>query len=96
MTRPAPQPKPGIREIAAYVPGKSRVEGVEDPIKLSSNENILGSSVAAREAFVDAASKLHVYPDGSAIALRQAIAKHFRLEPERLFFGCGSDEIFGL
>jgi histidinol-phosphate aminotransferase len=96
MSLPAPQPKPGIRDIAPYVPGKSHVEGVEDPIKLSSNENILGCSVAAREAFVEAASKLHIYPDGSAKALRAAIADHFQLEPERLFFGCGSDEIFGL
>jgi histidinol-phosphate aminotransferase len=96
MTLPAPQPKAGIREIAAYVPGKAHVEGVEDPIKLSSNENILGSSVEARTAFLEAAEKLHVYPDGSAKLLREAIATHFRLEPERLFFGCGSDEIFGL
>ena len=96
MKPSAPQPKAGIREIAAYVPGKSRVEGVEDPIKLSSNENILGSSVEARAAFLEAAGKLNVYPDGSAHALRAAIADHFSLEPERLFFGCGSDEIFGL
>ena len=56
MTPPSPtQPKAGIRDIAAYVPGKSRVEGVEDPIKLSSNENILGSSVQAKAAFLEAA-----------------------------------------
>lgn len=96
MTSTAPQPKAGIRDIAAYVPGKSSVEGVEDPIKLSSNENILGCSVEAREAFVEAASRLNVYPDGQATALRRAIAQRFGLEPERLFFGCGSDEIFGL
>jgi histidinol-phosphate aminotransferase len=50
----------------------------------------------AREAFVEQASRLHAYPDGSAKALRTAIARTFDLQPERLFFGCGSDEIFGL
>ena len=38
----APEPKPGILDIEAYVGGKSRVEGIAHPIKLSSNENILG------------------------------------------------------
>lgn len=92
----APQPKAGIADIAAYVPGKSKVEGVANPVKLSSNENILGCSVMARTAFVEAADKLNIYPDGQATALRAAISTHFKLEPERLFFGCGSDEIFGL
>ena len=33
---------------------------------------------------------------GNATALRMAIAQKHGLEPERLFFGCGTDEIFGL
>ena len=43
-TAPRPTPKRGILDIAPYVPGKSKVEGVEHPLKLSANENILGSS----------------------------------------------------
>jgi histidinol-phosphate aminotransferase len=91
-----PVPKPGILDIHAYVPGKSKAEGVADPVKLSANENILGSSPKAREAFATAASELHIYPDPRALLLREAIAERYRLEPERLFFGCGSDEIFQL
>ena len=97
MTRTAPEPKPGILDIVAYVPGKSKGPRADSqPVKLSSNENILGCSPKAREAYVEAASKLNLYPDSTHAALRGAIARHFRLEPERLLFGCGSDEIFAL
>lgn len=93
---PRPTPKPGILDIHAYVPGKAKAEGVADPIKLSANENILGSSEAARAAYAAAASQLHIYPDSRTSILRQAIAERYRLEPERLIFGCGSDEVFQL
>jgi histidinol-phosphate aminotransferase len=48
----------------------------------------------AAAAYLKAASRLHVYPDSRALALRAAIAERYRLEPERLVFGCGSDEVF--
>jgi histidinol-phosphate aminotransferase len=91
-----PLPKPGIMDIHAYVPGKAKAEGVANPIKLSANENILGSSPAAREAYAAAANELHLYPDPRANILRTAIADRYGLEPERLVFGCGSDEVFAL
>lgn len=95
--RPArPAPKPGILDIAPYVGGKAKVVGFDKPLKLSSNENVLGCSPHARAAYLQAADKLHIYPDGRATALREAIARRYRLEPERLVFGCGSDELFGL
>ncbi len=89
-------PKAGILDIEPYVGGKAKVEGVADPLKLSSNENILGSSPLARLAFQEAASRLHYYPDGKASPVRAAVATEYGLEPERLIFGCGSDEIFTL
>ncbi|MEY4554998.1 MAG: hypothetical protein RL093_117, partial [Pseudomonadota bacterium] len=46
-----PNPKPGILDIAPYVGGKSRIEGVAEPMKLSSNENALGAGEKAREAY---------------------------------------------
>ncbi len=93
---PGPLPKPGILDIQAYVPGKSKVDGVADPVKLSSNENILGASPSARAAFIAAADSLHIYPDSRASVLRAAVAQHFRLEPERLVFGDGTDEVLHL
>jgi len=91
-----PVPKPGIMDIHAYVPGKSKADGVENPIKLSANENILGSSEKARAAYQTSADELQMYPDSRTTILRTAIAERFRLEPERLIFGCGSDEVFAL
>jgi histidinol-phosphate aminotransferase len=91
-----PQPKPGILDIAHYVPGKSKVAGIDRPIKLSANENALGSSPAAREAYLQAAGELNLYPEGRANVLRERLAEAFGLEPERLIFGCGSDELFTL
>ena len=91
-----PVPKPGIMDIHAYVPGKAKADGVAAPIKLSANENILGSSPKAREAYAGAAGQLHMYPDSRTSLLREAVAEDFGLEPERLIFGQGSDEVFQL
>ncbi len=93
---PRPVPKPGILDIHAYVPGKAKAEGVDNPVKLSANENILGSSEAARAAYAAAAHELHLYPDSRTTLLRTAVAERYGLEPERLIFGCGSDEVFAL
>ncbi|MEJ0064709.1 MAG: histidinol-phosphate transaminase [Caulobacteraceae bacterium] len=91
-----PQAKPGILDIIPYKPGKSTADGVTDPLKLSGNENILGCSPYARDAFVDAAGLLNVYPDGRGTALRTAIAERWQIEPDRLVLGCGTDELLHL
>lgn len=97
MSTPArPQPKAGVMDIAAYVPGKSAApEGVKLH-KLSSNENPLGSSLAAQEAVKALAGKMEFYPDGSATRLRDAIAEAYGLNPANIVCSNGSDEIIGL
>lgn len=92
----APAPKQGILDIAPYVGGKSKIDGVAEPLKLSSNENALGCSARAVAAYEDAAAKLFRYPDGHAGPLRAAVSAYHDLEPERLVFGNGSDEVFSL
>lgn len=92
----SPTPKPGILEISPYVGGKSKVEGVANPVKLSSNENALGCSPLTQRAYLEAAGRLHLYPDGKALGIRAAVAERYGLEPDRLMFGCGTDEIFSL
>jgi len=92
----APQPKPGILDISAYVPGESRTPGNLKPIKLSSNETPLGPSPAAIEAFKATAGSLERYPDGSATALRAAIAQRYGLNADRIVCGAGSDELLNL
>ncbi|CFX26975.1 Histidinol-phosphate aminotransferase [Candidatus Filomicrobium marinum] len=92
----APQPKPGILDISAYVPGESRTIGNVKPIKLSSNETPLGPSPTAVAAFRAAADSLERYPDGSASALRSAIGARYGLNPDRIVCGAGSDELLNL
>ena len=92
-----PQPKPGVMDIAAYVPGKSAAPaGVAKVHKLSSNESPLGPSPKAIEAVRDVAAKLEFYPDGSATRLRGAIAEAHGLNPANILCSNGSDEVLGL
>jgi histidinol-phosphate aminotransferase len=91
-----PIAKPGILDIAPYVGGKSAIAGIAEPMKLSSNENALGAGEKAREAYSAAIGNIHLYPDGRAARLRAAVADHHGLEPDRLIFGNGSDEVFAL
>jgi histidinol-phosphate aminotransferase len=90
-----PAPKPGIMDIEAYVPGKSSAKGAKI-FKLSSNESPIGASSKAMEAFKSASDSLALYPDGSATALRNAIAARYGLNAERIICGAGSDEILQL
>lgn len=94
MTRPTPQP--GILDIAPYIPGESAVPGGLKPIKLSSNESALGPSPKAVDAFRAEADLLARYPDGSATALRNALAAHYGLNASRIVCGAGSDELLSL
>ena len=80
-------------DIAAYVPGRSTSEDGRKVIKLSSNENPLGTAKEAIMAFAGHKTDLERYPDPSAAALRGAIAAKYGLDPARVIYGTGSDEI---
>ena len=81
MTANRPQPRPGVLDIAPYVPGKSSAPGVAKVFKLSSNETPLGPSESAIAAYRAVGEHLEDYPDGSATALREAIGGAFGLDP---------------
>jgi histidinol-phosphate aminotransferase len=92
----APRPLPGVYAIEPYKGGEATIPGIAKPVKLASNENPLGSSEAARRAYAEAVSGAHIYPEGGATLLREAIARRYGLDPARIVCGAGSDEIFGL
>jgi histidinol-phosphate aminotransferase len=91
-----PRPRPGVLDIAAYVPGKSSAPGVAKVFKLSSNETPLGPSPRAIAAYKAASDNLEEYPDGAASELREAIGRAFGLDPERIVCGTGSDDLLHL
>src|SRR5262245_40454869 len=96
MANTAPQPRPGIMSISAYVPGESEVEGSIKPIELSPNAAPLAPSPKAIAAYRAEADRLERYPDGASTALRNAIARHYGLDPARIVCGAGSDELISL
>ncbi len=90
-----PTAKPWIMGIHAYTPGKSRAADGRELIKLSANENPLGSSEAALQAR-SAVNQMAPYPDPGAHELRRAIGNLHGIDPERIVCGTGSDELLNL
>jgi histidinol-phosphate aminotransferase len=90
-----PQARPGILDIAPYIPGKSGHAGLKAH-KLSSNESPLGASPKAKAAFTACAESLEFYPDGAARVLREAIAARYGLNADHIVCGAGSDELLQL
>lgn len=91
-----PQPKPWIAAIHAYVPGKASASDGRPLVKLSANENPLGTSPAALSALETARGHAAGYPDPGAVALREAIADLHGLDADRIVCGTGSDELLNL
>ncbi len=88
----APQPKPWISEIHAYVPGKSAGDDGRLLVKLSANENPLGTSPLALAARAGAVMP-SLYPDPDSVALRSALGELHGIDPARIIMGTGSGEL---
>lgn len=90
------KPQPGIMDIDLYVGGASHLEGVTNVLKLSSNENPMGPSPAAKEAYLRSVHDLHRYPSTDHASLRSAIGDVWGVDPDRVICGVGSDEVLHL
>ncbi len=87
------RPQPGILDIALYEGGKAHVAGVQNVVKLSSNENPFGAPDRAKDAYLRAVHQLHRYPSTDHASLRNAIAEVHGLDADRVICGVGSDEV---
>ncbi|MDQ6963137.1 MAG: histidinol-phosphate transaminase [Mariprofundaceae bacterium] len=90
-----------VKTLHPYVPGKAiellmAEKGLSEVIKLASNENPFGPSPKAVQAVQQAALNMHRYPDGDAIALRQALAEQHQGAIENILLGNGSNEALEL
>lgn len=95
QTRTRPEGKSWIMGIHAYVPGKAAATDGRPLVKLSANENPLGTSTAASEARRAVAGSAE-YPDPDARELRAAIGALHGIDPARIVCGTGSDELLNL
>ena len=91
----APAPKPWIAAIHPYIAGRSTGDDGRPLVKLSANENPLGTSLAALAARATAGDPSR-YPDPDSIALREAIGALHGIDPARIVMGTGSGEILAV
>lgn len=92
---------PGIANLQPYVPGKPIAElerelGIQDAIKLASNESPLGPSPLVQQVVQDQQATLARYPDGSGYALRAALAAKHQVDPSMITIGNGSNDVLDM
>jgi histidinol-phosphate aminotransferase len=96
-----PLVQPYIESLKPYVPGKptadaARETGLQDVVKLASNENPLGPSPQAVQALERAVANVHLYPEGSSRELTLGLARSLGVEAGQVFVGSGSNEVIEL
>ena len=79
-----------IEKIKIYKGGKTKIDGIKDAIKLSSNENPLGPSEKINLEI--SKNKLNRYPEISGDTLRYKLSELHNINFEQIVLGCGSDE----
>lgn len=93
--------KEQILGMKAYQPGKpmdevKRMYGLDEVVKLASNENPFGSSPKVQAFLKEYAGNNAIYPDGYAQNLRTAVAEFYGIAENELIFGNGSDDLIAI
>jgi histidinol-phosphate aminotransferase len=82
--------RPQVRKLAAYhvdeTPVRIKLDAMENPFPLP---DAMRREIAA----IVRNSKINLYPDPSAKKLKKAIASMWRMKPEQMILGNGSDEL---
>ncbi len=91
----------GVQKLSPYQTGKpidelKRELGLDDIVKLASNENPLGCSPLAVEAIKSELTQIGRYPDGNGFNLKYAIQQKFGFDLNRITLGNGSNDILEL
>ncbi len=90
-----------LANLKPYVPGKpsdevKREYGLEEIIKLASNENPLGPSPKAVEAVKKAADTIHIYPDNDGHDLKEKLSLKYGVTKNQIVLGNGGTELIKL
>lgn len=91
--------KKQIEQLSAYEPGLSpralkENYGIKGELhKLASNENLYGPSPKVKEAIQAHLDELQYYPETGSPLIKEAISKHLNIDPARILFGAGLDEV---
>lgn len=91
-----------VLDLGEYVPGKPIEEvrrelGLDNVIKLSSNENPLGSSPLAVQAMLrEVKERIHFYPEGLSPVLASRLADIHQLDPGQIFINNGVDGVLSM
>lgn len=91
----------GVRELQPYQPGKpieelERELGIENSIKLASNENPLGPSATALGAARAALEEMTLYPDAMGFRLKKRLTQAYGIDSAQLTLGNGSNDLLEL
>ncbi len=88
---------PGVAGLQPYHPGKpieelQRELGLDEVIKLASNENPLGPSQNVLDVITET-KDLSRYPDGNGFNLKKALANKHKIDSNRITLGNGSNDV---
>ena len=89
-----------IEKLEVYQAGKpidelAREKGLSKITKLASNENPLGPSPYAIREMTNALWDVHRYPDMFAHQLKNSLCELYKLKPQNIILGNGSEGIIG-
>lgn len=87
-----------VLSLPVYRAGKpisevKRELGLEQVIKLASNENPLGCSPSVKKVLLDLVNEAQMYPDASNYELKNELASVLNVNPENIFCSTGSDAL---
>jgi len=90
-----------VFKLKPYTPGKpieevQRELGIDNIIKMASNENPLGPSPLGKQAVANMLDKLHIYPDANCFGLKHKLSEFLDYDMQGILIGNGSDELLKL
>lgn len=87
-----------INGLFPYQPGKpidelQRELGLDNIIKLASNENPLGPSERVKKAIQNSLNDISMYPDGNGFYLKKALSEKLGVNADMITLGNGSNDV---